>query len=70
MRGEEAAMIRAVGRCFGGSSASVSVSPAPKEPGAVDIHLGLSRGRKDGLEGIPRARERRVEEEEDFRSGE
>jgi hypothetical protein len=65
-------MIRAVGRCFGGSSASVSVSPAPTQPGAVDIDLGLSRGRMEGIleDDIPSVRERVLDEEEDFRSGE
>jgi hypothetical protein len=52
------------------SSASVSVSPAPKKPGTVEIHLGLSRVRRGGLEDIPIVRERRLEEKEDFRFGE
>lgn len=36
-RGSDAGRIRVVGRCRGGSSASVSVSPAPNCPGAVVI---------------------------------
>ena len=40
--GPEEGTIRAVGRCFGGSSISVSVSPAHIAPRAVHIIFGLS----------------------------
>lgn len=59
--------MREVGRCRGGSSISVSVSPAHSWPGVVQIDLTLSRPRDEAYEDtLPKMRIRRLVVDFDF----